>query len=94
MTDIRQWVLAQREGAMRAAGQQPRRGERMTHFRLRWEKRGAHVHVRFFAAPWDGLTHGCLGGLCFRESEWESFLRCFNDHGADKVTVLPEDGEP
>ena len=66
----------------------------MTHFLVRWEKRGEHIHARLFAAPRDGLTHGNLGCLCFRESEWESFLRCFNDHGGDRITIIPEDGNP
>ncbi len=62
----------------------------MTHFTLYYEKRGGHVHVRMFSAPRDNATHGKNGDLCFRESEWESFLRCFNDHGDDKTLILPE----
>lgn len=65
----------------------------MTHFRLRWKQRGAHVHVRVYSAPTENQTHGKNGDLVFREDEWESFLRCFNDRGEDRITVLPEDGE-
>lgn len=66
----------------------------MTHFRLRWEKRGAHIHARLFSASHYHETYANNGALVFLEPEWESFLRCFNDHGADKITIIPEDGEP
>jgi len=66
----------------------------MTHFRLRWRKRGEHIHVRMFSASHERDTFANNGLMVLHESEWESFLRCFNDHGADKITVLPEDGEP
>jgi hypothetical protein len=66
----------------------------MTHFRLRWEQRGGHVHVRVFSAEHAALTHGKNGDLVFRPAEWESFLRCFQDKGTDTITVLPENGTP
>jgi hypothetical protein len=66
----------------------------MIHFRVRWEKQGAHIHVRLFAATRENTTHSHCGKLIFAEAEWEAFLRCFNDHGEDRVVVIPEDGEP
>lgn len=54
-------------------------------------KLGGHVHVRVFSAERAALTHGKNGDLVFREAEWESFLRCFQDSGADTVTVKAED---
>lgn len=64
----------------------------MTHFRVRWEKRGSHIRVRLFAAPAEIQTHARIGDLVFLEEEWESFRRCFNDHGKDRVMIVPEDG--
>lgn len=66
----------------------------MTHFRLRWEKRGAHVHARLFSADHETMTHGKNGDLCFRIQEWEAFLRCFDSKRLDQVVVIPEDGKP
>ena len=63
-----------------------------THFRLRWIKRGGHVHVRMFSAGRENLTHGKNGDLVFLPHEWEAFLRCFQDRGAVTITVTPEDG--
>jgi len=62
----------------------------MTHFILRWELRGAHVHVRVFSASHSNLTHAMNGKLVFSQSEWESLLRCFQDRGEDTILVLPE----
>jgi hypothetical protein len=64
--------------------------DKMTHFRLRWEKRGGHVHMRVFSAERAGATHGKNGDLVFREAEWESFLRCFQDCGTDTVAIKAE----
>ena len=65
----------------------------MTHFRLYWLKLGTHVHVRVFSGKHERLTHGKNGSLVFTTSEWESFLRCFQDHGTDTITILPEDAQ-
>lgn len=66
----------------------------MTHFRGRWHKGGAHVHVEVYSARIETQTHARNGELVFHQDEWESFLRCFNDHGDDRVTVVPKDGQP
>lgn len=65
----------------------------MTDFRLRWQKRGGHIHVRIFASAKENATHAQNGMLLFTEQEWESFLRCFQDKGTDRVVIVPEDGE-
>lgn len=66
----------------------------MTHFMIRWSKRGEHIHARMFFATTEDATfdRNCL--MIFLEPEWESFQRCFQGHGADRVTILPDDGEP
>ena len=62
-----------------------------THFRLRWERRGDHIHARLFVADQESMTHAKSGDLCFTLAEWESFLRCFQDRGRDRIVVVPED---
>lgn len=47
----------------------------MTHFRLRWQKLGAHVHVGVWTGTEQATTHGHNGRLVFRENEWEDLLR-------------------
>lgn len=43
-----------------------------TLFRLRWEERGGHTHVRFFAGK-GTLSLGLCGHLVFRNEEWGDF---------------------
>lgn len=64
----------------------------MTHFRVRWERRGEHIYARLFSAKFVMNTYALNGTLVFTELEWQSFLRCFNNNGVDQVTVVPEDG--
>ena len=45
----------------------------MTHFRLRYEKAGAHVHCRWFAGKGRELTRGKCGDLTMRENEFDDF---------------------
>jgi hypothetical protein len=65
----------------------------MTHFRLRYEKRGSHVHARMFSAPREDLTHGKNGDLCFTAEEWNAFLFLLSTYGSDTVEFVPE-GDP
>ena len=46
----------------------------MTHFRLRWQKLGGHVHVGVWSGTEQATTHGCNGRLTFREDEWADFV--------------------
>jgi hypothetical protein len=57
------------------------RGTDMTSFRVRWRRRGTHIHARVFVATQE--THAQAGLLVFTDPEWESFLRCFQDKGTD-----------
>jgi hypothetical protein len=61
-------------------------------FRLYYRRLGGHIHVRFFSGQHKRVTHGKNGDLTFRAEEWESFLRCFGDHGPDTTEIFPEDG--
>ena len=61
------------------------------HFRVRYQRLGAHVHVRLFSASRAELTHGKNGDLCFREEEWDAFLQCFSDTRGHDITVVPEE---
>lgn len=38
--------------------------------RIRWEKRGGHIHCRLFTAPARNQTFANCGNLCFDEREW------------------------
>lgn len=51
----------------------------MTHFRLRWQKLGGHVHVGVWTGTERATTHGHNGRLVFRENEWEDFVRLMRD---------------
>lgn len=62
-----------------------------THFRLRWSKRGGHVHVRMFSAPSPYVTHGKCGDLVFQEDEWVSFQLCLRNNADDTVDIVHED---
>lgn len=69
----------------------------MTHFNLRWQKRGGHVHVRVFSAPTEHATHGKNGDLVFREQEWTDLIDgitgdAMDSFGCSSFTVLPDDG--
>lgn len=46
-----------------------------THFRLRWQKLGGHVHVGVWSGTERETTHGGNGRLVFRENEWDDFRR-------------------
>jgi len=66
----------------------------MTNFRLIWEQKGGHFHVTVFSANHPRLSHAKNGNLVFIESEWKSFLRCFQDKGEDTTEILPKDLAP
>lgn len=53
--------------------------------RLRYEKRGGHVHVRLFTARAPGLTFANCGELCFDEQEWPEVRSTFECGGAELV---------
>ncbi len=42
----------------------------MTHFRLRYEQVGGHVHCRLFAGKKRELTHAKCGDLTFTEQDF------------------------
>lgn len=63
----------------------------MTHFRLRWKKRGAHVHVRVYSARLEHQTHGKNGDLVFREDEWRDFVEGLTGDGLAEFTIQPDD---
>lgn len=44
-----------------------------TLFRLRWQQRGAHTHVRVFAGK-GSLSLGNCGDLVMRNEEWADLL--------------------
>lgn len=43
-------------------------------FRVHWYKLGTHVHAKIFAGKIEHAL-GLAGDLCFREAEWEVFMR-------------------
>ena len=45
----------------------------MTHFRLRFERLGIHVHCRLFAGPRREATHGKCGDITMRDDEFTDF---------------------
>lgn len=65
----------------------------MTHFILRWQRGRGHIHARLFTAKHEAETHANCGQLTFVDSEWEAFLRCFQDRGEDTILVVPDDSE-
>ena len=42
-------------------------------FRVRWQKRGGHIHTRVFSAPTRDGTFAKLGDLTFDERDWDGF---------------------
>lgn len=65
----------------------------MTHFRLRWQKLGGHVHVNVWSGTERETTHGRNGSLIFREEEWNDFVDVLHWDGrlsAPNVEVIPE----
>lgn len=62
----------------------------MTHFTLRYAEIGRHVSAHLFSGPNETETHAKNGDLVFTLEEWQSFLRCFQDRGQDRILVIPE----
>lgn len=64
-----------------------------TLFRLRYEVKGGHTHVRFFAGKGSASLGKC-GDLVFRNEEWEEFLRELDRRPpGGSIEVLPEEPE-
>ena len=66
----------------------------MTHFRVRWVRKGGLVHARVLSARTAKVTHGKNGDLSFTEREWTAFIRCFRSYGPTEVAITPEDEKP
>jgi hypothetical protein len=64
----------------------------MTHFRVRYRRTGEHVHARVFSSRSGQHTFANNGELCFLETEWNSFLQCFQDRAENSIIVIPDDG--
>lgn len=64
-----------------------------THFRLRWQKLGGHVHVHVWSGTERLTTHGRNGELIFREEEWDDFkllVRAANCEIVPQEEPLPQ----
>jgi len=61
----------------------------MTHFRLRWQKLGGHVHVNVWSGTDELTTHGRNGTLTFRENEWEDFVKALQY--VDNFEIIPQE---
>lgn len=59
----------------------------MSLFRIRYEKRGGHYHLRVFSATTRNTTYAKLGDLCLAEKEWLDFQAC-----CPSFEFLPEEG--
>lgn len=61
----------------------------MIRFRFRYEVAGGHTHVRVFAGDSVSVsaTLGKCGDLCFRNEEWEQFMKQFKH---SNVEFLPD----
>ena len=55
--------------------------------RLRYEKRGGHIHCRLFTAPAEEQTFAKCGELVFDEREWPEVSRQLASAG---VQIVPE----
>lgn len=67
----------------------------MTHFRLRWQKLGGHVHVNVWSGTERLTTHGRNGTLVFREEEWEDFHRALMVATlSEHIEILEQDAPP
>lgn len=60
----------------------------MTVIRVRYEKRGGHVHCRLFTARAVNQTFANCGTLVFSEDEWPDIVLRFRGGG---IEVLPDD---
>ncbi len=60
----------------------------MTHFRLRWEKVGGHVHVSVWSGTSRETTHARNGTLIFRENEWNNLRELIDN--ADITLEQPD----
>ncbi len=45
----------------------------MTHFRIRYEQLGGHVHCRLFSGVAQDLTHGKCGHFTMSDSDFSDF---------------------
>lgn len=45
----------------------------MRTFRIRWQRRGGHIHCRVFSAENPSGTFAKLGDLTMDERDWEGF---------------------
>lgn len=59
----------------------------MTVIRVRWEKRGGHVHCRLFTARAVNQTFANCGDLVFSVEEWPEVVFKFSCGG---IEVLPD----
>lgn len=51
----------------------------MTHFRIRYVRRGGHTHLDVFAGKARELTHGKCGDLCMTNEEFDDFRASFEN---------------
>lgn len=61
-----------------------------THFRLRWQLLGGHVHVGVWSGTERDTTHGCNGRLVFREQEWADFVAALGAEDGSSVELVQE----
>lgn len=62
-------------------------GMSMTHFRIRYERRGGHTHMAVFAGTSRAVTHGKCGDLCMTNEEFVDFQRVVKAADAEFVEV-------
>lgn len=66
----------------------------MTHFRLRWQKLGGHVHVGVWSGTEPQTTHGCNGRLAFRENEWADLVQLIEVAELAPLVEIVHESEP
>lgn len=57
----------------------------MTHFRIRFVRRGGHTHFDVFAGPRREATHGKAGSLCLRNEEFDDFQNVYRGESVEFI---------
>lgn len=59
-------------------------------FKVKAEKLGGHVHVRFFAAPQEDRTFACLGQIACNPEEWQALAQVLDGMAPFHVVKIEE----